>query len=442
MQFSLYNRIYQGKISSKSVYIMFMYPKRWIGFGPGTSMDRGDIVLGWPNSTGGYTLSDRYTSGFKIPTLDVSQDVFPAPLLVTPEKWSVLAFSYRRSIIAVNASEDLPITIGTNISYIFATASFGPYTGVDFIDSTVGAHLSTSSGMFSFNFFPSNETLIDLGNLPPPGTEKSLGKLWPVKSDNATKVNQNNTIAGIGLVAVDFSYQTTILIHGWLMFASWSVSSVIGIFFAKFLKSLGKKWFYSHVGFMSFTVIATIGSFVYIFLNSAGDHFSDPHKVIGLIILISILLQAISGVTSHLWWNPQRLSIPWWDFLHWNFGRALVLLSFAETALGIIKFLPNDKLWISLYLAYIFVILLVYGIIMLLQRFKKNMRNIIEDTETEETENFQKGEKIDEELVNSNNESKHLSIEPRSIDFGNSKIIRKINEESLLIPENDSNNQS
>jgi hypothetical protein len=34
-------------------------------------------------------------------------------------------------------------------------------------------------------------------------------------------------------------------------------------------------------------------------------------------------------------WDPERSAVPWWDVLHWYFGRSLVLLAVINIFLGI-----------------------------------------------------------------------------------------------------------
>lgn len=55
----------------------------------------------------------------------------------------------------------------------------------------------------------------------------------------------------------------------------------------------------------------------------------------GLFITVSTVVQIILGFISNARWTPDRKSIPWWDKLHWWFGRAVFILAIANCYIGI-----------------------------------------------------------------------------------------------------------
>ena len=57
-----------------------------------------------------------------------------------------------------------------------------------------------------------------------------------------------------------------------------------------------------------------------------------------MVVVISTLIQIGLGFVSNALWTPDRKSIPWWDKLHWWFGRLLFLLAIVNTYLGIREF--------------------------------------------------------------------------------------------------------
>ncbi|KAJ3334511.1 hypothetical protein HDU91_002698, partial [Kappamyces sp. JEL0680] len=88
----------------------------WAAIGTGDSMDDSYITVGWKNSTGGHTISDRYASDTSLPPpVDaISREV---SLQVPAPDWAALSFSFRRPI----ASSNFTVAKDTHFIYAYAT---------------------------------------------------------------------------------------------------------------------------------------------------------------------------------------------------------------------------------------------------------------------------------------------------------------------------------
>ncbi|RKO86610.1 DWNN domain-containing protein [Blyttiomyces helicus] len=130
------------------------------------------------------------------------------------------------------------------------------------------------------------------------------------------------------------------------MAVGWVVAAPLAIVVARYGKAaLGVWWFRIHVVLM--VGGATVGTYVgfgmvYTAIEWVGSpHFEvtadahGAHVVLGLLVLTLIAPQAILGFVIDRLWTPTRVSIPWWDRLHWWVGRIVVLVTVINIPLGI-----------------------------------------------------------------------------------------------------------
>jgi hypothetical protein len=173
---------------------------------------------------------------------------------------------------------------------------------------------------------------------------------------NSTSTNNLNDIPL-------FNIKNSSLIHGILMTTSWTIIPFSAIFIARYLKNImGKWWYYTHLYLMLLaTIISTIG-ILFIILTSTPPHFSNPHKIIGFVILIDSIIQVVSGFISNHLWFTERKFVPWWDKLHWWNGRILFILALANVYLGLLLMESVSTLFIIFFVSIgILVVVLIVG---------------------------------------------------------------------------------
>lgn len=268
----------------------------WIGLGTGDQMAGSTMIIGWKNSTGGYTISDRMATSESMPqpaSTMVSQVV---PLRVPAPTWAVLAFT---------VFKPLGTTYKSDTTYIYSISSRLPIT-IDSATSSFSKH----------------------------DTRGNLGKL------DFTTVSTTNvsTTTGTGLPVLQLpsnvDYSTIVRIHGYAMLYSWVLAPFVGIFIARYLKGrLGNWWFRSHVSVMVLGVgLGSVSAIILIYLFKTPPHFnSSPsaHPLLGLLVTILMFIQMTLGLICHKLYKAGRAVIPWWNKAHWYLGRSLALFAIA-----------------------------------------------------------------------------------------------------------------
>jgi len=124
------------------------------------------------------------------------------------------------------------------------------------------------------------------------------------------------------------------LVHGGLMFAAWACIVPWAAFVARFFKRF-KVWFPTHWVSMSLAMITATTGFI-IILTYSTQHFSDTHKIIGLIVMIFGICQPFIGTLADRLFNPSRTKTPIFpDKVHWFIGWGVMALALVNIALGI-----------------------------------------------------------------------------------------------------------
>ena len=289
--------------------ISFFNDPRWAGIGIGNSMKGADIYVGWKNSTGGTTLSRRSSPSTTMPIYSSSQISSPIPLQVAAPSWAKIAFSFSRPIAQV------PV-IKSDSNFIFAYSDSIP---INADDPRSSFSIHSNEGIL-----PVVDFLAAGSGVVVSGTGRS-----PFVSSSAEQ------------------YKTVLIAHGILFFFAWAVAPFIGIFVARYLKKvLGVWWYRLHLGLMlGVTGLLSIISFVLIILYKKPPHFDSSHTILGLIVVISTIIQISLGFISNELWYPERKSIPWWDKLHWWVGRILFVLAIVNVYLGILQY--EDRGYVS-----------------------------------------------------------------------------------------------
>ncbi|KAJ3258967.1 hypothetical protein HK103_003108 [Boothiomyces macroporosus] len=274
----------------------------WAAIGVGSgSMSGADIYLGWKSSQGAISVGNFEGSGHVQPSANSVQNAQQVTLLETSPSWAKLSFSFcRPTAISSNGKSITP-----DQSYIYASCPDQP-SGSSPSNLRFSQHAGTY-GSFAIDFTSTaNTTVVGSTNNP---------FLFPSGS---------------------FSYQQIVALHGILMFIAWSVSPFIGIFIARYTKDLlGHNWYRLHVFFMG------VGCGLF-------STFILPTSASSIMFL------------ANARWSPERTFIPWWDTLHWWFGRSLFLLGLVNVYLGLSLY--DDNYVLATWVTPVYWVVVVLGI--------------------------------------------------------------------------------
>lgn len=141
----------------------------------------------------------------------------------------------------------------------------------------------------------------------------------------------------------DASWYATSLgmtLHGAFMVLAWLFCNNLGIAVGRYLRQAPRpynNWFPLHYGSLGVGSLFALVGFIIILchVGSGGDgHFTEPHSVMGLIVILLMLGQIGLGVASHFTWNPQAGKASVIDQWHWWIGRGVYLLAVATVITG------------------------------------------------------------------------------------------------------------
>lgn len=196
-------------------------------------------------------------------------------------------------------------------SYIWAVSKSGaPSSDKDKPSATFDIHDQGSYGSFSTNFLLSTGSIV---------SGSTVGSSILTPSGSMTK-------------------EFIIQLHGFFMWAAWFLCPVGGVFVARYMKSyLGHYWYRIHMIVMGLGTVGTgmAGSILIFLYTSSTEHFKTSHATIGLVAFICMILQAFLGYVCDLMYDPKRPGIPIVDYIHWWFGRAIILLGIVNIQLGL-----------------------------------------------------------------------------------------------------------
>ena len=156
-------------------------------------------------------------------------------------------------------------------------------------------------------------------------------------------------------VIVAQDYNRILKIHGGMMFVSWFILPIIGIYVARYLRKLN--WFPIHLSLMILTLLFTVASFILIVLHRPYPHFSsfdkinNAHTKIGLTVFILLIVQVILGSIAHVFRvNPLTLT----NKIHKILGKLLVMLAIINVIIGLYVYSSFDSIstgyFISIYI--------------------------------------------------------------------------------------------
>jgi uncharacterized membrane protein YhaH (DUF805 family) len=274
----------------------------WVGFAfdaDGMMPDH-DSYVGWVDTSGTATLTDRHTSVRAMPLTDVesggSDDILSFEgSVVTIDGAEWLQFTFRRKL-DTGDQFDVIVAPGAPGNLLWA---IGPDNGVDYTAGTFQFH--KSKGSYAVDFF-----------------------------------------GGCATSSIDLRR-----VHGILMILAWCALLFCGSFFARYLKVLTTAWFKIHVALQTVGVAVVLAAFIIIFVSRGGVFTMGAHQVIGTIIFALTMAQPFIGLIADRLFDPSRSKVPAQDQIHWWVGRLLLVLAIVNIFLGI------DRLFINSTGAYI-----------------------------------------------------------------------------------------
>jgi hypothetical protein len=173
--------------------------QRWASIGSGMSMANSTMIIGWKNSTNGYTISDRISTSKALPKpIKVESEIIP--LVGEAPIWANLAFSFKRPL----STNDLVVS---DMSTWIVAYGDTPPNDIDDPKSDFSVH--TESGILGAIDFTAR---------------------MEVDQDNSTNESQPD-IQSNGAwfdIPVGCTFEDIIEIHGYVMIFAWIICPVIG----------------------------------------------------------------------------------------------------------------------------------------------------------------------------------------------------------------------
>ncbi|KAJ7274841.1 hypothetical protein C8J57DRAFT_1312884 [Mycena rebaudengoi] len=134
-------------------------------------------------------------------------------------------------------------------------------------------------------------------------------------------------------------YESKVRIHAHVAFFAFLVALPLGIFAARLLRTFTTRWFYLHA-FINFFLTAPlvftgIGLGYQATEGYDGQHWNDPHKKMGLTLLILYIIQVILGALIHYVKIPFRFGRAPQNYLHAVLGLVIVACAGWQTHYGL-----------------------------------------------------------------------------------------------------------
>jgi hypothetical protein len=146
------------------------------------------------------------------------------------------------------------------------------------------------------------------------------------------------------------------LAHGSLMFTAWNVLTPLGIAFPRYFKKCFTNpttWFRVHRGLQSSAVLTALTAVgLAIASTPAGTHFSIPHTVLGLVVIILAIIQPVLGILRPHKADGSKGEVTtqariYWEHTHRSLGYLLQILAIVSCFLGLIRIQASPSLTIA-----------------------------------------------------------------------------------------------
>ncbi|CAE6465279.1 unnamed protein product [Rhizoctonia solani] len=286
----------------------------WMAVGFGQRMVGSPMVIMWANEDGSLVLSQREATAHSQP-----QVVSSPPRVATVRSdlssltGSAIAFSF-----------SMPSSGQTSEDMIYAFGRVKPNSNS--VSATLNQHSTT--GAFTLDLTG------NVADSSPSGTGTGTA------TATATLALPTQT-GGSGSKPLTIPYNTAekkLIAHGILSALGFCFFLPVGILQARFLRIWWPMWFKTHwivqAGLAGPFIVAGFALAVNVVQEAGMKHFNDPHTIIGLVLFLLYVCQALYGLIIHIVKNPYRRRRPIQNYGHAILGLGVIALSLYQVWLG------------------------------------------------------------------------------------------------------------
>lgn len=291
----------------------------WIAAGFGESMVGSPMMIMWPNSDGTITLSQRQATAHAEP-----QVVASPPRVATVQT----AFSSLTGP-GVSLTFSVPSSGQSTENMIYAMSLRKPSSS----DPAATLQQHSVNGAFQLDL---TQTVPDLTAGSPAasasGGASATSNALPVPTPGSGSSNSSP-------VSIPYSpSEKKLIAHGVLSALGFCFFLPIGVLQARFLRIWFPGWFKTHwfvqAGLAGPCIIAGFALAVNTISKNKGSHFADKHMIIGLVLFLLYICQALYGLVIHLVKSPNRKKRPIQNYGHAILGLGLIILALYQVWLG------------------------------------------------------------------------------------------------------------
>lgn len=294
----------------------------WMAIGFGQSMIGSPLVILWPNADGSVTLSQRQATAHAEPQIVANP---AAVATLRTDLSSLTGGAITLSFIQQSSGQ-------TSQNMIYALGRTRPSSN----DPAARLVQHAVTGQFTLDL---TKTVADVPSVSASATASgtatggsSATSVLPLPTQ--TSGSSNDPFASIPYTPAE----KKILAHGILSALGFCFFLPIGVLQARFLRIWWPRWFKTHwivqAGLAGPFIVAGFALGVSVVADSKGAHFDDKHMVIGLILFILYICQALYGFIIHIVKSPNRKRRPIQNYGHAIVGLALISLALYQVWLG------------------------------------------------------------------------------------------------------------
>ncbi|QRW16278.1 cytochrome b561 domain-containing protein [Rhizoctonia solani] len=279
----------------------------WMAVGFGESMVGSPMVIMWANEDGTLVLSQREATAHAQPQV-----------VSTPPRVAAIA----------------PTSAHLRVGCVFfiLCSKLGAVLGEDDICICVSATLAQHSVTGSF-------TLNLAGTVPDsPLISASPGGTGSVTTTTLAVPTQSGGSGSDTLTIPYSAAERKLLAHGILSALGFCFFLPIGVLQARFLRIWWPTWFKTHwivqAGLAGPFIVAGFALAVNVVQEAGMRHFNDKHTIIGLVLFLLYVCQALYGLIIHIVKDPYRRRRPAQNYGHAILGLAIIALSLYQVWLG------------------------------------------------------------------------------------------------------------
>ncbi|ELU45594.1 nucleoside diphosphate kinase [Rhizoctonia solani AG-1 IA] len=285
--------------------------------GFGESMVGSPMVIMWANEDGTLVLSQREATVAHAQPQVVST---PPRVAAIRSDLSTLTGS------AVSFSFSVPSSGQSSERMIYAFGRTKPNSNS--VSATLAQHSVT--GSFTLNL---------AGTVPDsPLISASPGGTGSVTTTTLAVPTQSGGSGSDTLTIPYSAAERKLLAHGILSALGFCFFLPIGVLQARFLRIWWPTWFKTHwivqAGLAGPFIVAGFALAVNVVQEAGMRHFNDKHTIIGLVLFLLYVCQALYGLIIHIVKDPYRRRRPAQNYGHAILGLAIIALSLYQVWLG------------------------------------------------------------------------------------------------------------